>query len=509
MATPSPSPASLRVAIIGSGFGGISLAWYLKQAGIEDFTVYEKAAALGGVWRENTYPGAACDIASHLYSFSFEPHYVWEHRFGKGAEILAYMRHVVDKYDLGRHFRFGREVTEAAFDEARGVWTLHFADGSRTEAEVLVSAVGQLHRPAYPALPGRESFKGPAFHSAHWDHDYDFNGKTVAVIGTGASAVQFVPEIARQVRQLHLFQRSPGWCIPKFDRRFTRFEKSLLQAFPKLYDWDRQRIFWFVESVATGILGRSLQARAMNGALKLLSRAQLHLQVRDPVLRRKLTPDSPPGCKRTLLSIDWFPALSRPNVEVVTDKIEAITATGVRTADGCLREVDAIIYGTGFAATEFLAPMEIKGLGGRSLRQLWQKTPEAYLGVDVAGFPSFHVMYGPNTNLGAGSIIYMLEAQAQYIVQSVQLQRRESLRYLDVRAEVQTRYNEELRARTRETTYEAGCHSWYINAEGHNTNNWIGHMREYGERLKQLNPSDYVLVPRLGQAGAHTPSVAA
>ncbi len=495
MATPTSNAAPVQVAIIGSGFGGISMGWYLKQAGIESFTIYEKADSLGGVWRENTYPGAACDIASHLYSFSFEPHYPWEHRFGKRSEIISYMHHVVNKYDLARHFQFGRELTEAAFDEERGLWTLRFADGSTTEAAVLVSAVGQLHRPAYPSIPGRESFAGRAFHSARWDHDYDFNGKTVAVIGSGASAVQFVPEIARQVRQLYLFQRSPGWCIPKFDRQFTRFERALLNNVPLLYDLDRRRIFWFVESVATGILGHSLRARLMAGALKAVSRTQLFLQVRNPELRRKLTPDSPPGCKRTLLSTDWLPALCRPNVEVVTDKVDAITPTGVHTSDGQLREVDAIVYGTGFAATEFLAPMEIKGLGGRSLRTLWKDTPEAYLGIEVAGFPNFHVMYGPNTNLGAGSIIYMLEAQAQYIVQSVQLQRRESLRYLDVRVEVQDRFNEELRARTRETTYEAGCHSWYINAQGHNTNNWIGHMREYGQRLKQLNPADYVLVP--------------
>ena len=483
------------MAIIGAGFAGLGLGRYLKQAGIDSFVIFEKGQELGGVWRENTYPGAACDVPSHLYSFSFEPHYAWSFRYGKQAEILGYIRHVAAKYDLMRHVRFGQEVAEAVYDEARGLWALRLGSGERFEAEVLVSAVGQLHRPAYPDIPGMERFAGCAFHSARWNHRYDFSGKRVAVIGSGASAVQFVPEIAGLAQRLYLFQRSPGWCIPKFDRRFNALERWLLDRAPVVYDIDRRRIFWLIEFLASSMVTRGILRWMADGVLKLLARVLLRIQVRDPALRRKLTPDFPIGCKRTLLSNDWLPALARPTTEVVTEAIAEVTAGGVRTADGKLHEVDAIVYGTGFAASQFLAPMDLKGRQGQSLRALWRGGAEAYLGTGVAGFPNFFMMYGPNTNLGAGSIIYMLEAQARYITQCVELLRRQALRSIEVRAETQQAYNEELRGRNRSTTYESGCHSWYIGPDGRNTNNWVGYMSEYGRRLRQVRPEDYVLEP--------------
>ncbi|MDE0855622.1 MAG: NAD(P)/FAD-dependent oxidoreductase [Nevskia sp.] len=484
---------SPSIAIIGGGFAGLAMGYYLKQAGIESFTIYEKAADTGGVWRENTYPGAACDVPSHLYSFSFEPHYAWSCRYGKQAEILAYARHVAQKFDLQSHFRFGKEVASAVYDAPRGRWRVQFSDGETLEAELLVSAVGQLHRPAYPDLPGMQRFAGKAFHSARWDHGYDFGNKTVAVIGSGASAVQFVPELAKQVRQLYLFQRSPGWCIPKFDRAFNGFERWLLDTFPALYDLDRRRIFWFIEFLASAMVRRGLLSRLADGVLKLLAKGLMWAQVRDPALRRKLTPDFPVGCKRTLLSNDWLPALARPNTEVVTEAVSEITGDGVRTADGTLRRVDAIVYGTGFAASQFLAPMELKGRGGQSLRELWRDGAEAYLGVGVTGFPNFFMLYGPNTNLGAGSIIYMLETQARYIAQCAQLLQARGLRSLEVRGEAQRDYNLELQQRNRDTTYESGCHSWYIGPDGRNTNNWVGYMTEYGRRLRQPKLEDYAL----------------
>lgn len=479
----TPKSSTPKIVIIGAGFAGLGMGYYLKKAGIESFTLFEKAREVGGVWRENTYPGAACDVPSHLYSFSFEPHYPWSCRYGHQHEILDYQRHVARKYDLLRHIQFGREVTGADFDETRGLWVIRFRNDQTHEANVLITAVGQLHRPQIPEIPGREAFHGKAFHSACWDHGYDFKNKTVAVIGTGASAVQFVPVIAQQVRQLHVFQRSPGWCAPKFDKPFAAWQRKLLDWFPFIHDLDRWRIFWFIEFLAAAMVDSSLFRRAAESVLKLGAKVLMWLQVKDPELRKKLTPDFPIGCKRTLLSNEWLPALARPNVEVVTDAVQEITTNGVITADGRHREVDAIVWGTGFAATQFLAPMELRGLQGQSLRDRWQKGAEAYLGVAVSGFPNLFMMYGPNTNLGAGSIIYMLERQHRYIVQCIRELHQRGLRYLDVRPEVLRAFNEELHQRNKNTAYESGCHSWYIAADGRNTNNWVGFMYEYGRRL--------------------------
>jgi len=481
------------IAIIGGGFAGLGMGYYLRQAGIDSFTIFEKTRDVGGVWRENTYPGAACDVPSHLYSFSFEAHYPWSCRYGKQAEILAYAQHVAQKYDLRRHFRFGKEVAGADYDAQRGLWRVGFTDGTVFEANILISGVGQLHRPAYPDIPGMQRFTGTAFHSARWDHRYDFSNKTIAVIGSGASAVQFVPELAKQVKRLTLFQRSPGWCIPKFDRAFNGFERWLLNHVPGFYDLDRLRIFWFIEFLASSMISRGLLSRIADGVLKLLSKVLMRVQVKDPALRRKLTPDFPVGCKRTLLSNDWLRALARPNVEVVTEAIAEITADGVKTADGALHDVDAIVYGTGFAASQFLAPMELKGRDGQSLRALWRDGAQAHLGVGVAGFPNFFMLYGPNTNLGAGSIIHMLETQAGYIAQCAQLLQARGLRSMEIRGEAQQAFNEELQQRNRSTTYESGCHSWYIGPDGRNTNNWVGYMSEYSRRLRTPNLDDYTL----------------
>jgi cation diffusion facilitator CzcD-associated flavoprotein CzcO len=483
-----------RIAIIGSGFGGLAMGYYLKQAGIESFIIFEKSGDVGGVWRDNTYPGAACDVPSHLYSFSFEPHYPWSCRYGHQPEILAYQREVARKYRLTRHIQFQREAVAADFDETRGLWVVRFSNGQTYEAEVLITAVGQLHRPQIPDIPGRDSFQGKAFHSARWDHDYDFNGKTVAVIGTGASAVQFVPEIARQAQQLYVYQRSPGWCIPKFDKPFAKWQRKLLDWLPFIHDLDRWRIFWLIEFIASAMIDSRIFKRAAEAYLKISAKILLWLQVKDPALRGKLTPDFPVGCKRTLLSNDWLPALARPNVEVVTYAIREITPAGVTTGDGEHRDVDAIVWGTGFAATEFLAPMQLHGLKGQSLRERWQKGAEAYLGMAVSGFPNLFILYGPNTNCGACSIIYMLERQARYAVQCIQELQARELRYLEVKPEAEAAFNDELHQRNKRTTYESGCHSWYINAEGRNTNNWVGHTNEYGRLLRRLNLDHYRFV---------------
>lgn len=487
---PPGEPDRSDIAVIGAGFGGLGMGYYLRKAGVDSFVIFEKGADVGGVWRENTYPGAGCDVPSHFYSFSFERRHPWTYRYAKQEEILDYLRGCARRHGLYPHIRFGHEATAAEFDEARGIWRIRFADGRRHEARFLVTAVGQLHRPSLPEIPGRERFRGTAFHSAQWDHDLDLEGKRVAVIGTGASAVQFVPKIAPRVAQLHVFQRSPGWVAPKFEKPFTRIEHRLMNGIPLLKDLDRLRIFLLTEALGFCYRGHKWAEKLVTW----MSRAQLRLQVRDPELRARLTPDFPIGCKRILLTTDWLPALARPNVELVTDGIEAITADGVRTADGRERPVDVIIYGTGFMATEFLAPMTVRGVGGREIQDAWRDGAQAYRGVTVAGFPNFFTLYGPNTNLGAGSIVYMLERQQRYIARMWRLLRRRGLRYVDVREGAQQRFNDWLRERSRRSTFEGDCQSWYKNADGVNTNNWVGSQLEYARLLRAPRAAHYRLV---------------
>ena len=488
-----PTVASSTVAIIGSGFGGLGMAHYLKQAGIDDITLFEKADEVGGTWRENTYPGAACDIPSHLYSFSFEPGFGWNLRYARQAQLLDYLKHCAKKYAIYPHIRFGTEVRGAQFDETRGVWVLSLSDGSSHEARVLVSSVGQLHRPAMPRIPGTDRFKGKAFHSAQWDQDYELSGKRVAVIGTGASAVQFVPEIAKQVKQLHVFQRSPAWVIPKLVNDLPAPLQKLLDWFPALHHLDRARIFLTAELMGIGYHGRHGR-QLVQKILTRIAKSHLRKQVTDPQIRAKLTPNYSVGCKRLLISNDWLPALTRPNVELVTDAISEITETGVRTADGRLREVDAIIYGTGFQTLDFLAPMQIQGLGERTLETQWKSGAQAYLGMTVPGFPNFFMLYGPNTNLGAGSIVYMLEHQQRYIVQLVKALQNRKLKFLDVRDKVAAEYNRWIQQRSQHTTYAGDCQSWYKTEGGLNTNNWVGPMREYQHLTQTASLEDYRLV---------------
>jgi cation diffusion facilitator CzcD-associated flavoprotein CzcO len=487
------------IAIIGAGFAGLGMGYYLKKAGIDRFTIYEKADDLGGVWRENTYPGAACDVPSHLYSFSFEPHYPWSRAYGPQRDILDYQHLVAKKHHLTSHIRFGREVLGAEFDEPRGVWKIWFKDGTYAEAQVLICGVGQLHRPSYPAVDGLSDFKGVQFHSAHWDHEFDFFGKTVASIGTGPSAIQYVPEIAQKVDKLYVFQRSPSWCVPKFDREYTRLEKWLLTNWRWTHSLDRLRIFWYAEFVASVIQTKSFVAKIAKPIAHAMAKVLLWLQVKDPVLKAKLTPSFPIGCKRLLFSNDWFRTLARANVELVTEAVTRITEKGVVTADGREREVDAIVYGTGFTATKFLAPMDFKGLNGALLSERWKQGAEAYLGMTVSGFPNFFVLYGPNTNLGIGTIIFMLERQQRYIAKCIALMRDRRLKYIDVREEAQRAFRSELDERSSQLVYVGGCNSWYL-TNGRNTNNWVGYMTEYGWRLRSPNLDAYNLVPATATA---------
>ncbi|MEU5879144.1 NAD(P)/FAD-dependent oxidoreductase [Spirillospora sp. NPDC047279] len=477
------------VVIIGSGFGGIGMAIRLKQAGIDDVVILEKAGELGGTWRDNTYPGAACDVPSHLYSFSFERKTDWTRRFPPQPEILDYLWHCARKYDVLRHIRFGTEVTEARFDAGGGkaVWRISTGDGAELSARVLVSACGQLNRPTLPEIDGIETFTGPSFHSARWDHGLDLTGKRVAVIGTGASAVQIVPEIAKDAAAVRLFQRSAPYVIDKPDRPYRGWEKALLAAVPGVYELSRAKIYALYESRALGFI-------KYPGLMKVMERRfrkSLDEQVPDPGLRAALVPGYPMGCKRILISNDYYPALTRPGVDLVTDPIARVTPAGVTTRDGTEHEVDVIVYATGFLSTDFLAPMKITGRDGRDLDDAWRDGAEAHLGITVSGFPNLFLLYGPYTNLGHNSIIYMLESQIRYVLGCVEALRGAGLDWIDVRPDVLDAFGREMQERLRSTVWEAGCDSWYMNADGKVVNNWPGFTFAYRRATRRPDPRDF------------------
>jgi cation diffusion facilitator CzcD-associated flavoprotein CzcO len=493
-----------EIAIAGCGFGGIAMAVALKQAGFGDFTIYEKSGDVGGVWRDNAYPGAACDVPSRLYSLSFAQDFPWSARYAPQREIHAYLRQCVERYDLTPHLRLNTGIAAARFDEARGRWLIETTTGERREADVFISAVGLFDRPALPDIPGRSDFKGPQFHSARWDHSVSLAGKTVAVIGTGASAIQFVPAIAPEVEALHVFQRSAQYVLPKPDGPVRR---GWWRRPPLLRSLERLRVFLSFERIIPRRSSERLTAEGQAGFLEYLETA-----VPDPDLRRKLTPDYTLGCKRVLISNDWYPALQRPNVELVDSSIEAILPKGIRAADGQVREVDVIVYGTGFTPTDFLSSLSVTGLGGRALREAWRGGAEAYLGITVAGFPNFFMLYGPNTNT-SGSIVYMLESQARYIVSAVRTLGRRGSQTMTLRPAVQRRYNVEIQRRIAGTVLvKPGCRSYFQTVAGKVTTQWPGHMFAYRWRTRRAREADYELAaapqPDTPAAAAREPAKA-
>ncbi len=477
----------VSVAIIGAGFAGICMAIKLLEAGIRDFVVFEAASGVGGTWRENTYPGCACDIPSHMYSYSFARHPGWSRKFSPQPEILAYIEATVDKYGIRPFIRFDSEIVDASFDEAAGRWRLRTRGGEEASARVVVAGVGPLRVPSIPRLPGIESFEGAAFHSARWDHGYDLTGKRVAVIGTGASAIQFVPQIAPKVAHLALFQRTPPWILPKPDRSFTEGERGLFARFPGVEHLYRAALYCRLEAAAVGFVRRAPILRVATA----LARRHLHKQVADPALRAKLTPDYEIGCKRILLANDYYPALARPNVEVITDGIDHVAADAIVTRGGQRVACDAIIYGTGFRVRDFLAPMAVHGLGGRELGEVWRESAEAFYGIAVSGFPNFYVLVGPNTGLGHNSIIFMIEAQVRFVMHCVRRILGEGLRTLDVRPEVQRRFMADLQARMGRTVWQSGCQSWYLDEQGHNATLWPGYTWQYWLRTRKVRAGDF------------------
>ncbi len=480
------------VAVIGAGFSGLAAAIRLRQAGRDSFVIFERAAEVGGTWRDNVYPGCGCDVASPLYSFSFAPNPEWSRMFSGQPEILAYIQRTVSQFDLRPHIEFNTEIIRTEFSEQTGRWTLTDRAGCATTARVVLVAIGPLNRPARPRLPGLSSFQGHTFHSSEWDTDHDLTGKRVGVIGTGASAIQFVPQIAPVVGQLSLFQRSAPWVLPRLDRAFSETEKTWFRRLPVLQWVQRELIYWRNELFGLVFFGNKKltdQARAI--AARHLARA-----IKDPDLRRKATPNYALGCKRVLISNDYYPALTRPNVELVTEGIREVTPTGIVTDDGRERPLDVLIFGTGFVASSFLIDLHISGRGGRSLFGEWQaSSAEAYRGTTVSGYPNMLVLVGPNTGLAHNSIIHIMESQVAYVLDYLRrLDAAGPGAYLDVRPKAQRAYNEQVQAQLRDTVWASGCQSWYQTAEGKNTTLLHTLTVKFRRSLKRVEMGDYELL---------------
>jgi cation diffusion facilitator CzcD-associated flavoprotein CzcO len=448
--------------------------------------VFERGERVGGVWHHNTYPGLACDVPSHLYEFSFAPNPRWSRRFAPGPEIQAYVEDVARRHGVLERVRTGTEVTRAEFKQDR--WTLETGAGAH-EADVLITACGQLSVPSIPKLTGLDSFQGPAFHTAEWRHDVDLAGRRVAMIGTGCSGIQVGPSIQPIVGQLDVYQRSPGWTIPKLDFAYSRRTQRLLERFPALQRADRAAAFGFMELATAAMTGR----RWLFPPFRAIARRQITSAISDPDLRRKLTPRDELGCKRVMLTDHWYPALAKPNVDVITERIAEVTPNGIRTEDGAERPADAIVLATGFRTHGFVAPMEVRGEDGRTLEQAWAGAPRAYLGLSVPGFPNLFLLYGPNTNGGAGSVIYTVEAGMTHVLDALKALERARASRIEVRREAADAFDRELRAALSNTVWHSGCTNWYVDANGHDPQQWPWLCSTYRRRTARIEPGAYEL----------------
>jgi cation diffusion facilitator CzcD-associated flavoprotein CzcO len=476
------------VAVVGGGFGGVGAVVMLERAGYRNVTVFEKAERVGGVWHHNTYPGAACDIPSHLYEFSFAPNPRWSRRYAPQAEIQAYVEDVARRHGVTERIRTGTQVTGARWDESRRKWTLETTAGPH-EADVLVTACGQLSVPTVPPLPGLDGFAGPSFHTARWRHDVDLTGKRVAVIGAGCSAIQVVPAIQPIVEAVDVYQRSPGWTLPKMDFEYSERAKQLFERFPLLQRADRASVFYFQELAAAGMT----KFRWLMPLFRRLAKRQIDKAIEDPALRQKVTPKDEMGCKRIMLTDEWYPTLTEPNVGLIADRIAEVTPAGIRSEDGVERAYDAIVLATGFATHAFVAPMEITGAGGRSLSETWADVPRAYLGLSVPDFPNMFLLYGPNTNGGSGSVIFTLEAGVRHVIAALDELERADAERIEVTRATAERFDSELRERLAGTVWHTGCTNWYVDANGNDPNQWPWLWTTYRRRAEQLEAGAYAL----------------
>ncbi len=478
------------IAIIGAGFAGIGMAIRLKQAGIDSFTIFERADEIGGTWRDNTYPGCACDVPSDVYSFSFELNPNWSRGFSPWDEIQDYLLRVVEKWGLRSHLRLNTEIVDACFDEESATWTLTTDSDEKITARVVVSGVGGLVDPAECDIKGIQSFTGELFHAARWKHDFDVAGKRVAIIGTGASAIQIVPSIAPQVAQLTVFQRTPAWVVPKFDVVYSERRRRLFTRFPLAHRAVRLFKYWMSELFGPIVF---LNSPRLSKIGERMSIAHLKRSVSDPELREKLAPNFQFGCKRMLISSDYWSSFERENVELVTDPIEEIKSEGIATADGTLHEVDAIVLATGYKLGFASTPFPVTGRAGKTLDDAWADGAVAYKGMTVSGFPNWFILMGPNTGPGHTSVLVYTEAQISYAVQAIQKIIKADLRYVDVKQEVQDRYNERIQGRMKYMVWSSGCNSWYLSDDGSNRSLFPGFAWEYVLRARRFKSSEYIL----------------
>ncbi|HEX6520047.1 MAG TPA: NAD(P)/FAD-dependent oxidoreductase [Streptosporangiaceae bacterium] len=476
-----------KIVIVGAGFSGIGMGIALKKAGFDDFVILEKDADLGGTWRDNRYPGCACDVPSPLYSFSYELNPSWTRLFAPQPEIWEYLRECAVKYHVSRHIRYGSAVEGMEWDDAARRWTVRTADGERYRAHAVVSGAGALHIPSYPEISGMDRFGGESFHSSCWALR-DLTGKRVAVIGTGASAIQFIPSVARQSAHVTVFQRTPPWIHPRPDVAIPAGVRTVLRTVPGAARGLRAAIYWALESRA---LGFAVDPKLM-APLEAIARRHLAKQVADPGLRARLTPDYTIGCKRILLSSDYYPALQRPNVDLVTDDITEITSSGVVTSDGSVREIDVIIYATGFRVVDAATELHVIGRGGIKLADEWADGVEAYRGITVDGFPNFFLLLGPNTGLGHTSVVFMIESQVQHVMSCLRILSRERASTIEVLQPALRQYNDALQRRLRRAVWSAGgCRSWYLDEAGVNRAIWPGFSFEYWARTRRARRADY------------------
>ncbi|TWS23320.1 NAD(P)/FAD-dependent oxidoreductase [Tsukamurella sputi] len=475
------------VAIIGAGFAGIGAAIRLQDKGIDDYVVFERDTRVGGTWRDNTYPGAACDIPSRLYSYSFAPNPDWSHTYSGSAEILEYIDGMVESSGVAPHIRFEHTVTGVVYDADAGEWTISFEGREPERARAVIIASGPLANCSFPAIRGIEDYEGHKIHSARWDHDYDFTGKKVAVVGTGASGVQIVPELVKQAASVKVFQRTPGWVLPRINTETGEFTKSIYRRIPGAQQLARALWFWGHESVALGVVWNTPLTRVVEAVSKL----HLRLQVRDPWLRRQLTPDFAAGCKRLLMTSDYYPALQRENCTLVTWPIARIAPKGIRTVEGVEHQFDCIVFATGFDVSKTGSPIPVTGLEGRVLADEWSGGAYAYRSVAVSGYPNLYVTFGPNSGPGHSSALVYMEAQIDYITDAIGQLLRNGWKALDVRADVQEEYNRDIQRRLTATTWNSGCSSWYLTDDGFNATMYPGFASQYVGQLRTVDLQDY------------------
>jgi cation diffusion facilitator CzcD-associated flavoprotein CzcO len=491
----------LDVAVIGAGVAGIAAGAMLMDLDL-DFEILEKGSTVGGTWRDNTYPGCACDVPSHLYSLSFSQNPDWSRSYPAQPEIEEYLERVTDDLGLRRRITFGTEVTSMRWDDVEQVWAISSIDGSLRRARSIILATGPLSRPSLPDIEGIERFEGTMFHSARWDHSHDLAGQRIAVIGTGASAVQFVPEIAPVAGHITVFQRSAPWVLPRDDRPAPQWRRSLYRRLPFMQRLHRWRVYARQEMLAAAFIGRGRTAQALALRIKDGVRDHIAASITDPATREALLPNYEPGCKRLLIANDWYPTLARDDVDLCVEPIAEITARGVRTADGVEHEVDTIILGTGFSASDYPGPVGVEGRLGLPLADRWREGAATHLGITVDGFPNLYLLAGPNTGLGHNSIIFMIEAQLHHIRGVLRDQRRRGVAATMVRPDVVDRFYSGVQRRLRHTVWTTGCSSWYRSAAGQVDTLWPGTTVEYWMRTRRFRPSVHAVLAADSDGGS-------